>query len=193
MKKSERLARKWMPGYRDGPDKRPAWKHPEDVVKVLTEELPEDIDYVPTDMIVDLAWLHDILEDGRIPTTGTRVTCELMENAGISELVQLGVNILTRKDWISIEEYYDRLYRLGDENVLLVKLADRLCNLREGKNVYSDERWKRYVEETHKMVLPLCSRVLTRDSSLLLAVKWLESEIHAAMDNCSVKEPKELG
>jgi len=173
MRKSEKFARYWMPGKRDGGN-RPAWAHPEDVVRVLTTEVPEVPDWIDREVLTDVAWLHDVLEDSDFPDT------ESMFRREFPVEVCNKVDLLSRYKGTSARVYFDTLYNWGDATVLLVKLADRLCNLREGASVFDDARWERYVTETHFRVLPLASRLHRIHKDLESVSLWFTRELAAA-------------
>jgi len=41
----------------------------------------------------------------------------------------------------------------------LIKILDRLANLREGRRVFTRRRWREYVAETEQHVVPLVGNV----------------------------------
>lgn len=142
---AEKLAKKHMKGCRNGSD-RPAWKHPEDVA-ALVRKVPGIRDPNTQAYLEAVAWLHDILED-------TEMTKEALLAAGIPRHVVLGVEALTKEDWMTTNWYYRKLDE-GFELARIVKACDRICNLREGKPVFEARRWERYVRETREYVWPL--------------------------------------
>jgi hypothetical protein len=186
IEKAERIARAWMPGVRQGIERRPAWKHPEDLVALLTELLgpaptPAPSDRGPpryagdgTDLtalehladaqdfyferehwreIMSIAWLHDIIEDGVTPG-GRKVTANDLWGEKFSPEIIAGVVWLTHKEGEPKSAYLERIHG-APPKVQLVKLVDRICNLREGKGTFKDARWARYVRETEDFIIPM--------------------------------------
>jgi (p)ppGpp synthase/HD superfamily hydrolase len=179
--KEEKLARRWMPGIRqrakgDTSPARPAWKHPEDLAKLLHDLIgptpdpgPEGPGGLPVsereqheytryrDQLVATAWLHDIIEDGR-KLDGTEVTEEDLRAEGVEEIVIEDVVALTQREGEDKPVYLARL-EAASSRAKLVKIVDRICNLREGKTTFKDARWARYLDETQKYIVPLLGGV----------------------------------
>lgn len=186
MEKAQRIAREWMPGMRQGPDHRPAWKHPEDLTLLLVELLggepaPTAHDHGPpryvnegTDLrdlehlqdasefylardqwreVMAVAWLHDIIEDG-VRENGKHVTADDLRAERIPEAVIEGVVWLSHQEGEPKHAYLTRVLD-APPKIRLVKLVDRICNLREGKESFKDARWARYVQETAEFITPL--------------------------------------
>lgn len=152
---AEDLATKWMRGMRQGrpgDPKRPAHKHPEDLVKLLKDEYPGKV----SDGILQVAWLHDILEDG-VKDDGTRVFSEDLDDLGFKRSVICDIDSLTKRQNESKVTYLTRLKTVthNSPRVPIVKCVDRICNLREGLVLFDDDRWARYVGETFYFILPL--------------------------------------
>ena len=113
------LAEKYHAGqFRRGPEKLPYIVHPAAVVRTLLEwGEPED------SPAVDMAWGHDLLED-------TPVTeAEIRDAAG--DRVLAGIKRLTKPKNMDKPRYLLQVAGTGDRDVLLVKLADRICNTRD--------------------------------------------------------------
>lgn len=126
----ERLAKLWMTGYRKsippGGSPRSAWAHPQDVVKVIRNEL---VLLVPNSSVLDylvrVAWLHDILEDG-YKSEGVLITeVDLWTNEVDAQVIQ-DVVFISRRPGEKKEVY---LARLTDTpmQVRLLKCIDRAC------------------------------------------------------------------
>lgn len=149
MLKSEELARRWMPGFRQSSNRR-AWEHPEDLVTLLGER-PR----VKTATLLHVCWLHDIIEDGQ-KEDGKAVTQQDLFNEGFNFEVVTSVRALTHQ---KNEDKPAYLARLRDSSpgytVRVVKSLDRICNLREGAPTFKGARWSRYVQETQDYILPL--------------------------------------
>lgn len=213
MKKSEMIARAWMPGTRQGSG-RPAWAHPQDLVE-LVDELQAHVekqcgqcggygtvdfslgacippidgdctDCTPAkarwDRLRDISWLHDILEDGR-KGDGSRVSKDDLYHEGIHEDVITGVLHLTH--WEERETKIEYLTRLRDraligglpEEVIIAKIKDRTCNLREGKGTFKQARWERVIRETKEFIVPMLQAI-----SNPVERAWLETHLMDAIN-----------
>ena len=150
------LAVRWLRGFRDGKEVRPAWKHPEDVVLLVQEIMPEE------PRLQEIAWAHDLLEDG-VKEDGTPVREE-----DIPAEILPAVLVLTKRN-----EAYWQLLRKSDEACRTVKCCDRIANLTEGARSFSQERWEKYVLETKEHVLPLAKG--------LSCESWLVRKLMAAL------------
>lgn len=181
MHKAEELARRWMPGRREGPANRFAWEHPADLVRVLTTEIvPAGVPSDELEKRIELAWLHDILEDGR-KEDGSPVTMyDLMREQVIVE----DVLAMTRREhpgqdgkpFSEPKEKYLARLKEASPRAKLVKCVDRICNLREGKAAFKDRRWIRYVGETYLFIYPL-----TEDLPVGAERNWLQAELVKAV------------
>lgn len=112
---AERLARIAHQGQVDKIGR--AYIHHPRTVAALTAEAAFQRGWSATrmDIAIDVAWLHDVLED-------TRVTAEMMRVLGVPEVTLEHVETLTRRKGVSAEDYYDRIK--GDPITLLVKEMD---------------------------------------------------------------------
>ncbi len=155
LEKAEELARRWMPGWRQGrpgdPERRAA-EHPADLVRLFVEEFPGK---VSAGMLV-VAWLHDIIEDG-VKEDRCHVTKEDLHAEGIRGNVVGDILALSKGNNETKMAYLARLKDAptAGPRVRLVKCVDRICNLREGQILFKDKRWARYVGETYYFILPL--------------------------------------
>lgn len=189
VKLAEVLAKKWMTGFRESKPRAPrrfAWEHPEDLVTLLAGR-PGEFSHAGMIHAMSIAWLHDVLEDGRKPN-GARVTVDdLMPyviriddplktpiGAALSPSVIEGVVELTHQEGQSKIDYYKTLPEIGYQSQL-VKCVDRICNLREGAANFKNERWARYVRETRTYILPLTESFLDPTAS------WLREHLTHAM------------
>ena len=114
-----KLAEKYHAGQiREGAEKLPYIVHPQAVVRMLLAwGEPE------SSPAVAAAWGHDLLED-------TAVTeAEIREAAGDRVLAM--IKLLTRPGGMEKSLYIRVVAERGDREVLLVKLADRICNSRD--------------------------------------------------------------
>lgn len=111
----------------------------------------------------DVAWLHDIIEDGR-KQDGSCVTSQDLIEQGIVPKVVEAVIALSQREGEDKVSYLVRL-RGASSRVKVVKAADRVCNLREGKSTFKDARWGRYVRETRQFILPLLEDIPSLESA----------------------------
>lgn len=166
IEKAEQLARRWMPGLRQGPAKRKAWEHPQDLVNLLTKEM----DFIETpaeeqERRIAVAWLHDILEDGK-KEGGSSVVVADLEAEGVPTEVIDDVLYLTAMGNKPKSEYLASL-KHASTRAKLVKCVDRICNLREGKDAFKTKRWIRYVGETYYFIFPLAEELSTLERNFL--------------------------
>ncbi|MFC6489399.1 RelA/SpoT family protein [Nitratireductor sp. GCM10026969] len=134
----------------------PYFSHPLEVAAILTElHLDEST--------IAVALLHDTIED----TTATRAEIDELFGADIGNLVE-GLTKLKRLDLVSTKAAQaENLRKLllaisQDVRVLLVKLADRLHNMRTLDHVPVHKRL-RIAEETMEIYAPLAGRMGMQD------------------------------
>ena len=130
----------------------PYFSHPLEVAAILT-------DLKLDDATIAVALLHDVVED----TEATHQEIEEMFGAEISTLVE-GLTKIKRLDLVTKEAAQaENLRKLllavsKDVRVLLVKLADRLHNMRTLGHVRPDKR-ERIAQETLDIYAPLAGRM----------------------------------
>src|SRR5437016_3588371 len=130
----------------------PYFSHPLEVAAILT-------DLKLDDATIAAALLHDTIED----TLATRAEIDEMFGADIGALVE-GLTKLKKLDLVTKEaKQAENLRRLllaiaDDVRVLLIKLADRLHNMRTLSHVPPDSR-RRTAEETLDIYAPLAGRM----------------------------------
>src|SRR5438105_13159272 len=130
----------------------PYFSHPLEVAGILT-------DLKLDDATIAAALLHDTIED----TTATRAEIDQMFGHDIGALVE-GLTKLKKLDLVTKEaKQAENLRKLllaiaDDVRVLLVKLADRLHNMRTLSHVPPDTR-RRTAEETLDIYAPLAGRM----------------------------------
>src|SRR6476620_11706291 len=130
----------------------PYFSHPLEVAAILT-------DLKLDDATIAAALLHDTIED----TTATRAEIDQMFGQDIGALVE-GLTKLNKLDLVTKEaKQAENLRKLllaiaDDVRVLLVKLADRLHNMRTLSHVPADSR-RRTAEETLDIYAPLAGRM----------------------------------
>ena len=156
----------------------PYFSHPVEVAGLMTE-LKLDQDTIIT------ALLHDTVED----TLATTDEIERLFGGDVARLVD-GVTKLSKIEAMSENERAAenlRKFLLAmseDIRVLLVKLADRLHNMRTLHFIKSDEKRRRIARETMEIYAPLAERVGMYEymrEMQLLAFEQLEPEGYATI------------
>ncbi|MBN8531765.1 MAG: bifunctional (p)ppGpp synthetase/guanosine-3',5'-bis(diphosphate) 3'-pyrophosphohydrolase [Alphaproteobacteria bacterium] len=135
----------------------PYFTHPLEVANILTQ-------YRLDGASIITALLHDTVED-------THATLEEIEEHFGKEISQLvdGVTKLSRLEYKSEQEKQAENFRKllvamsEDIRVLLVKLADRLHNMRTLHHVTSPEKRRRIARETMEIYAPLAERLGMQD------------------------------
>ena len=131
----------------------PYFSHPIEVAGILTELKLDDSSIVT-------ALLHDVVED----TEATLEDIERLFGKDIGRLVD-GVTKLGRLELQSEQTKHAENFRKlvvamsEDIRVLLVKLSDRLHNMRTLKYVKSEEKRRRIARETMDIYAPLAERI----------------------------------
>ena len=153
----------------------PYFSHPIEVAGILTD-LHLDDETIAT------AILHDTIED----TVATRADIEKLFGENVARLVD-GVTKLSRIEaQTDTERAAENLRKFliamsGDIRVLLVKLADRLHNMRTLHHIKSVEKRQRIAKETMEIYAPLAGRIGMYDfmeEMEGLAFRELEPEAH---------------
>ena len=119
--------------------------HPIRVAVSLVDELNL---YSPT--LVCSALLHDVIEDSDI----TREDVAGMFGEEIAEVVWL----LTKLEEVGLSEYLNRIEEAAQTGAPIVKLCDRLDNLRSVIHTPRLEKKHRYIRTTEALYLPLAAR-----------------------------------
>ncbi|MCE1236979.1 MAG: bifunctional (p)ppGpp synthetase/guanosine-3',5'-bis(diphosphate) 3'-pyrophosphohydrolase [Hyphomicrobiales bacterium] len=164
-----------------GPQKRasgdPYFSHPLEVAAILTEMRMDDA-------TIATALLHDTIED----TDATKQEIEQKFGAEIAGLVE-SLTKLKKLDFVSKKtEQAENFRRLllavaADVRVLLVKLADRLHNMRTLHHMREDKRL-RIAEETMEIYAPLAGRMgmqNIREELEDLSFRILQPEAYASI------------
>ncbi|ODN70423.1 GTP pyrophosphokinase rsh [Methylobrevis pamukkalensis] len=134
----------------------PYFSHPLEVAAILTDQRVDDA-------TIAIALLHDTIED----TDATRAEIDQIFGEEIGRLVE-GLTKLKRLDLVSKKtEQAENLRKLllavaADVRVLLVKLADRLHNMRTLQHMPEHKRG-RIAEETMDIYAPLAGRMGMQD------------------------------
>src|SRR5262247_2666655 len=168
----------------------PYFSHPLEVAAILT-------DLKLDDATIAAALLHDTIED----TTATRAEIDQMFGSDIGALVE-GLTKLKKLDLVTKEaKQAENLRKLllaiaDDVRVLLVKLADRLHNMRTLSHMPPEAR-QRSAEETLDIYAPLAGRMgmhEMREELEDLAFRELNPEAHAVISGrLDALEAKNVG
>src|SRR5258708_6234538 len=168
----------------------PYFSHPLEVAAILT-------DLKLDDATIAAALLHDTIED----TTATRAEIDQMFGQDIGALVE-GLTKLKKLDLVTKEaKQAENLRKLllaiaDDVRVLLIKLADRLHNMRTLDHIPSEAR-RRSAEETLDIYAPLAGRMGMhgmREELEDLAFRELNSEAYAVIsERLDALEAKNVG
>ncbi|MEN3972400.1 bifunctional (p)ppGpp synthetase/guanosine-3',5'-bis(diphosphate) 3'-pyrophosphohydrolase [Sphingomicrobium sp. XHP0235] len=156
----------------------PYFSHPIEVAGILTD-LNLDSETIVT------AILHDTIED-------TVATPEQIENLFGSEVARLvdGVTKLSKVEAMSESERAAENLRKfllalsGDIRVLLVKLADRLHNMRTLHHISKEDKRRRIAKETMDIYAPLAERIGMYEmmkEMQTLAFQHLEPDAYASI------------
>lgn len=119
--------------------------HPIRVAVSLVDELSL---YSPT--LICSALLHDVIEDSDI----TREDVARIFGDEIAEVVWL----LTKLEEVGLSEYLNRIEEAAQTGAPLVKLCDRLDNLRSVVHTPRLDKKHRYIRTTEDLYLPLAAR-----------------------------------
>ncbi|MBI3598331.1 MAG: bifunctional (p)ppGpp synthetase/guanosine-3',5'-bis(diphosphate) 3'-pyrophosphohydrolase [Nitrospirae bacterium] len=145
----------------------PYHHHPLEVALILTQlKLP------PSSIIAGL--LHDVLEDTTV--TKEQLCAEFGEEAatlveGVTKIGQIAFKSLEEKQ---AENFRKMVVSVAqDFRVLLIKLADRLHNMRT-LHALPEEKQKRIAQETMEIYAPLANR---------LGIGWMKSEL----EDCALR------
>jgi len=168
----------------------PYFSHPLEVAAILT-------DLKLDDATIAAALLHDTIED----TTATRAEIDQMFGHDIGALVE-GLTKLKKLDLVTKEaKQAENLRKLllaiaDDVRVLLVKLADRLHNMRTLSHMPPEAR-RRSAEETLDIYAPLAGRMGMhgmREELEDLAFRELNAEAYAVISaRLDALEAKNVG
>jgi guanosine-3',5'-bis(diphosphate) 3'-pyrophosphohydrolase len=155
----------------------PYFSHPLEVAAILTELKLDDA-------TIATALLHDVIED----TETTKAEIDHLFGPEIGALVD-GLTKIKKLDLVSkkaeqAENFRKLLVAISsDIRVLLVKLADRLHNMRTLEHKKPESR-RRNSEETLEIYAPLAGRMgmqSVREELEALAFRWLHPDAHAAI------------
>ena len=119
---------------------------------LINELLVNDVD------VVVLALIHDLKEDtnAKDDTIKIRYWEKMLEK--LRKLSKNDESLEGKDKAEKVKNYFERLKNCKYKDVALVKLADRIDNLRTMKWIFKPEKIKRKIEETEKCLLPLAEK-----------------------------------
>jgi len=119
---------------------------------------------IRSDVILAASLLHDVIED-------TSITKEELTEIFGEEVAHI-VSLLSKKKNIPAEAYYKDI--TTDIRAIIIKAADRACNIGDMIDCYSVERLEKYINDTKEYVLPIMKnarRIYLEHSDLLVAFR----------------------
>lgn len=140
----EALARKWHDGqFRKGPKHLPYIVHPKAVVQQLKEwGFSEELNPI----VLAIGWGHDLFEDTDATVSEVLEACGTVGSDIVSGIKWLTFN---RCDWPEAESkeqakamYIANIASNAPPEILVVKLADRICNIRDFAELYGERSEK---------------------------------------------------
>ena len=134
--------------------------HPVRVAVSVVDELN-----IHSPTLICSALLHDVIEDSDV----TREDIGRMFGEEIAEVVWL----LTKLEEVRLSEYLARIETAAHTGAPLVKLCDRLDNLRSVVHTLRIEKIHRYIRTTEDFYLPLAARTNRYLHDELL--RWLDA------------------
>jgi GTP pyrophosphokinase len=130
------------------------FEHPKGVAVIVVSELGY---YNPAVLV--MALLHDVIEDSFIVT-----------RSGMARLfgkrISQGLDYLTKTE--NHDEYVGKMYECQDIGVIIVKLADRLHNLRDMSGVTAEKKVRKFAE-TRALYLELADHFIEKATGAELA------------------------
>ena len=104
--------------------------------------------------LVCSALLHDVIEDSPEDDPVTRSDIAEWFDEEIAEIVWL----LTKLEDVSLPEYLARIEAAAETGAPIVKLCDRLDNMRSVIHTPKLEKKRRYIRTTESLYLPMAAR-----------------------------------
>ena len=123
--------------------------HPIRVAVSIVDELR-----LSSPKLVCSALLHDVIEDSPEDDPVTRSQIAEWFDEEIAEIVWL----LTKLEDVSLPEYLARIEAAAETGAPIVKLCDRLDNMRSVIHTPKLEKKRRYIRTTESLYLPMAAR-----------------------------------
>ena len=87
------------------------------------------------DVVLAAALLHDTVEDGHI-------SLDIVRKEFGDEVASV-VDLLTKREGMTLEDYFKRVAQ--DIRAILIKTVDRVCNVDDMTEVFSEKRLEKYI------------------------------------------------
>ena len=114
-----------------------------------------DYKYFSSTVLLKASLVHDLIED--VPSTNLAELRSL--DADASRVVDLVMEI-TRNPCETKAAYLKNILERGSREAKILKVADRISNLTDlHRDIYSDEKMIKYLNETEKYVIPMAMEV----------------------------------
>ena len=134
------------------------------------------------EVILTAAPLHDLVEEGK-------ATLEEIRKEFGDEVCYL-VNALSQRKDESDEEHIERLSK--EIKAIVIKAADRVCNVDDMTEVFSLERLEKYTEETRRIILPLMKmarrRYIEHSDLLIICRDYIKGILNGAEKIIALKK-----
>ena len=143
----------------------PYFEHPIAVSEIIKNECPEEY---PEDVITS-ALLHDILED-------TETSSNELEYL-FGEIIVNRIELVTKFSKSEIEKYFSNIMNSQDD-IKVIKISDRIHNLRDLPLTNDKERMKKYLNETKEYILPI---IVSIDS--IIVQNWSQKAMEKEIEN----------
>ncbi len=167
---AEILAKRWMRGTRKGSE-RSSWAHPQDVVGELYKmpywSTDKGFPY-QGDVLLASAWLHDVLEDGTHhddlpiePVDILNVAWEEHQVQGPAwcRVVEIVEELTCPSDDPAVKKQYLEDFLDASDEAIVIKALDRVVNLREGRETFSEGWHGRYARKTWDSFVPALATI----------------------------------
>lgn len=114
-----------------------------------------DYKYFSSAVLLKASLVHDLIED--VPSTNLAELRSL--DADASRVVDLVMEV-TRNPCETKAAYLKNILERGSREAKILKVADRISNLTDlHRDIYSDEKMIKYLNETEKYVIPMAMEV----------------------------------
>lgn len=122
------------------------------------------------DIVLSVAALHDIIEDTPI---------DINKIKEINKEVYISVELLTKKE--SLNNYYTEISK--NKIASIVKLCDRICNVKESINNRNYHKLKKYINESKefKIIYSKSNKLLSNKLEMLYLKGKLISIFHTLL------------
>ncbi len=114
-----------------------------------------DYKYFSSSVLLKASLIHDLIED--VPSTNLDELRSIDHEA--VRVVDLVLEV-TRKPFETKAAYLRKILERGSHEAKILKVADRISNLTDlHRDIYSDEKMLKYLNETEQYVVPMAMEV----------------------------------